>query len=858
MKFSKIFIFILCLLCLTSISYSALVTDNEGYYKFDIDSTSQIDSTGNGNTVPVFGATFTSSGKINGGYVFDGSNDYMTSPISINTLTTARSYSLWFKTSTLQGGIAGLVVDRSGSPGGLSLLDGKIFANIADGSFTTTGTFTDNTWYHVVLTYDGSSESKLYIDNSLIQTFSAGSLNEDHTLTLGSRSSSSGFFNGNIDEIGVWLRALNTTEVSELYNNGLGLQYPYTITIPFINNDVQQYYNTTNISIQLNTTSNVNMSYILDLGSEISICNNCNNTILNLTSLTELSHNITFISENNDGRVNVTENFIVDLTPPLIELIGNLTQEVFEINFSTIVNVTDSLSGLASCTINLTYLENVTNPEQFGSFINCTDTQTFIAPGLYSGFLFAVDNAGNANSTIANGTITPLVQIKFNNTVNGSLVDNYNVTIVHPDGRIEQKSDINGSIFISPVEDGILDLGIHNITFIKLGFASDTFNLNVSNETAGTTQIFNVTTSKIILKIFDRDSKQLLTGNSDVTLIASTGFSGNTTTGLLNISNINFISEQYQIIVTHDGYLTETIYFTYNNQEALLKEVYMLNETSIHEGTINIQVETEDSEFVQGAICIAAEWDSNISGFRDVAEGLTNINGLTILNIELDIKSYRFTCSKSGITSSSESQIIKIDASTLPIILPISIGVRPDNIFGGISGNLTNTSFNSTYDMVVYNWFDEFNLDNTGKLTVYKITGTTKEIIGTAKTSTSNPGELYVLVNTNETFEVQVVGSILDSGGGEVIIDTITYLPSLDISFSLSKYSFDLLIPILFIIIGMSIGLMLKPQNIYISAISVIVMVWLSVRIVPSVISTSIAIFVTAICGLMVWFGGKR
>jgi len=148
-------------------------------------------------------------------------------------------------------------------------------------------------------------------------------------------------------------------------------------------------------------------------------------------------------------------------------------------------------------------------------------------------------------------------------------------------------------------------------------------------------------------------------------------------------------------------------------------------------------------------------------------------------------------------------------------------------------------------------------LDNTGKLAVYKVMGTHKELIGTAQTSASNPGELYVIVDTNVTYKIHVVGSIVELEGGEVTIDTIIYLPSADISFALSEYGLDLLIPTLFIIIGIAIGLMLTPQNIYISALSVIGMVWLSVAIVPSVISTTIAIFVTGISIFMI-YGGKR
>jgi hypothetical protein len=33
---------------------------------------------------------------------------------------------------------------------------------------------------------------------------------------------------GDIDEVGIWSRVLTSTEVTQLYNGGAGLQYPFT------------------------------------------------------------------------------------------------------------------------------------------------------------------------------------------------------------------------------------------------------------------------------------------------------------------------------------------------------------------------------------------------------------------------------------------------------------------------------------------------------------------------------------------------------------------------------------------------------------------------------------------------------
>jgi len=36
-------------------------------------------------------------------------------------------------------------------------------------------------------------------------------------------------FDGNIDEVGIWDRILTTDEITELYNAGAGLAYPFTV-----------------------------------------------------------------------------------------------------------------------------------------------------------------------------------------------------------------------------------------------------------------------------------------------------------------------------------------------------------------------------------------------------------------------------------------------------------------------------------------------------------------------------------------------------------------------------------------------------------------------------------------------------
>ena len=84
-------------------------------------------------------------------------------------------------------------------------------------------------WQHIAVTKDGT-EIKMYLDGQLIHTESIAATtityNEGTNLRLGTRTAScssyfSSSFNGRIDEVGVWKRALSTSEIANIMANGL-------------------------------------------------------------------------------------------------------------------------------------------------------------------------------------------------------------------------------------------------------------------------------------------------------------------------------------------------------------------------------------------------------------------------------------------------------------------------------------------------------------------------------------------------------------------------------------------------------------------------------------------------------------
>ena len=223
-------------------------TDLVSYYKCDTNGTFT-DSHGS-NTGTIDGATYTASGKINGGYTFDDTNDWVDVSNIINDVSsdTSGTISLWFKTPATLTVNKALICCSDFSSGNyvmLFLYPNKLayyFNTLSDSTHNRAiggTTLSANTWYHVVWRSDGTN-TDIYLNGSKeTLSFTVGSqqgswmndLNANwDTVAIGClrRASSTYFIGGTIDEIGWWSRALTTTEITDLYNSGSGLAYPFS------------------------------------------------------------------------------------------------------------------------------------------------------------------------------------------------------------------------------------------------------------------------------------------------------------------------------------------------------------------------------------------------------------------------------------------------------------------------------------------------------------------------------------------------------------------------------------------------------------------------------------------------------
>jgi hypothetical protein len=196
------------------------------YYPFD-GNTSDLNLNVNNGTNN--GASYNSSGKVGGGYSFDGITSNILLPFSFTNGSgnTIYTMSAWIKTSNINGRI---LTSCSNS---FTDSRGIVSAN----------SVTNNVWHHIIAIRNGTN-MYLYIDGNLNGSVATSSgfsgvilavdgtgkidwrsfnVNSQTTSLVGKFAYDALIFNGSIDEVSIWNRALNSSDVLDLYNGGNGL-----------------------------------------------------------------------------------------------------------------------------------------------------------------------------------------------------------------------------------------------------------------------------------------------------------------------------------------------------------------------------------------------------------------------------------------------------------------------------------------------------------------------------------------------------------------------------------------------------------------------------------------------------------
>jgi hypothetical protein len=238
----------------------ALVDGLVSYWKLDETSGSTAYDSLGVNNGTIYGAIPT-TGKINGAYNFDGVNDYINSgsDSSLDNLP-AITLSAWIYPITEGEGGLGYILEKSGGDtSGFRFRTQNVggsqpreIAFRVDYSTTDMYRYSNNNminlneWNYVVVTWDGSSSYSnihIYVNGEEV-TYRLNSdgvgtrvSDSSNSLIIGNSADTSSTFKGSIDEVGIWNRALSSDEIIKLYNEGIGLTYPFVTEFPIFVED---------------------------------------------------------------------------------------------------------------------------------------------------------------------------------------------------------------------------------------------------------------------------------------------------------------------------------------------------------------------------------------------------------------------------------------------------------------------------------------------------------------------------------------------------------------------------------------------------------------------------------------------
>ena len=489
-KTNILLIFVL-LLSLCSFGVSASVNLNDdivAYWKLDetsgISFADEVGSnTGTGSNERISGT----DGKINKGADFTQGNDEISIPSeAVITGNNPRSISLWVKPSVIDHFVVAGYGSSSNGRGfsidtAQRLSDfGNTWNFLGFGSsyvLTTKSEITTD-WTHLVYVYTGT-HIKIFVDDVEQDLFYLNGDSATGAISLDTASSVFGIgyrhyatskrhFDGLIDEVAIWDRALTEDEITALYNSGTGVQYPFTTT-----EEINIYFDvgTTNSSVVFDDVILYNLT----------VEGNMTNATLFIYNSTELVHSVFIDNSTGSSPYKITGNYTM-----LADGVYYLNATGYDVNNLTVDTETRTIIyTTAPPSIIFTEFENNTWFSSVTEVPNITFTATSLLPNLECKYTI---DGGITNTTI-NCT---------DESINETWVNNFNYITFYATDIANQTSSYNLVFSIRQMlflmfKDELDFTNITSTVYVDIITDDVSFNYSTTNSTLNILVPYNYT-----------------------------------------------------------------------------------------------------------------------------------------------------------------------------------------------------------------------------------------------------------------------------------------------------------------------------------------------------------------------------
>jgi hypothetical protein len=222
------------ILFIPSSGSSTLLNNLLAYWKLDETSGTRIDSHGSNNLIDN-NTVGSATGKIGNAASFVAANsEYLSVNSSQLSFAGDFTISVWNKPTSVVGTSASYVLSKDDTTNReyhIQLLSSNYNFQVWNGAtkYLMSLPATSGVWQHLMMWYD-SVAGTLYasVNNGTPATGAVPGINTTSApFLVGVRGDFKGYYDGLIDEVGIWTRLLTTAERTQLYNSGSGLTYPF-------------------------------------------------------------------------------------------------------------------------------------------------------------------------------------------------------------------------------------------------------------------------------------------------------------------------------------------------------------------------------------------------------------------------------------------------------------------------------------------------------------------------------------------------------------------------------------------------------------------------------------------------------